>query len=75
MASCGPSTRCMTSNRPTQYCTVIWCPDCTGVDFEGCFDGGIERLGPFATREAAKAAGDKYTRDGIWQFDIEEVDY
>jgi hypothetical protein len=56
-----------------KYIAVVWCPDCNGVDFQGCFDGGVERHGPFATREEAERAGEEATRDSIWRYDIEEA--
>ena len=54
------------------YRVVVWCPDCNGVDFEGCFDGGVERHGPFATREEAERAGEGAVGDSIWAYEITE---
>ena len=52
----------------------IWCPDCTGEDSQGCFDGETvfceEIVG---TREAAVDAGLKFISDGIWRVMIHEV--
>lgn len=54
------------------YYAVVWCPDCNGVDSEGCFDGGVERLGPFRTREEAEREGSALASKSIWRYDVEE---
>lgn len=56
----------------TRYYAVVWCPDCNGVDFQGCFDGSVERLGPFDTREEADRAGQEMVGDNIWKFEVED---
>ena len=57
----------------------VWCPDCCGEDYQGCFEGGSELLTDdiltgkprvFATREEAEAAGDAEVRNTIWKFDV-----
>lgn len=53
------------------YYAVVWCPDCNGVDFEGCFDGGVERLGPFESGEAADRAGAEMAAQSIWRYEVE----
>jgi hypothetical protein len=54
------------------YYTVVWCPDCNGIDFQGCFDGDVERLGPFSTRDEADRAGRDLTTGSIWRYDVED---
>lgn len=56
-----------------KYYAVIWCPDCNGVNFYGCFDGGVERLGPFNTYAEAELAGVEFSALSIWKYEIEEV--
>lgn len=56
------------------FYAVVWCSDCNGVDFEGCFDGDVERHGPFDTSAAADEVG-KSVADmcpGIWKYEVEE---
>lgn len=55
------------------YYAIIWCPDCNGVDFEGCFDGGVEMLGPFTTYEEADLVGAEYAALSIWKYVVEEA--
>lgn len=43
----------------------VWCPDCTGEDFQGCFDGGSEEEW-FKTAEAAIQTADETCHDVIW---------
>lgn len=57
------------------YRVLVWCPDCTGTDDLGCFGGDSEFLDEvFDTREEAVAAGERVVRDGIWRYDVEEVE-
>ena len=51
---------------------TVWCPDCTGQDFDGCFDGGVETK-EFPSREDAERAGDAATRDCIWEYEVEAL--
>jgi hypothetical protein len=51
---------------------IVWCPDCTGQDPMGCFDGGTETHGPFQTEQEARTAGDKAIHDSIYRYDIEQ---
>lgn len=62
----------------------LWCSDCTGVDPQGCYDGGTELLREgrtFATLRAAVDAGYEETKDGApRKFDVidsddEEIDF
>ncbi len=55
-----------------KYRCVIWCPDCTGEDPQGCFDGGSD-IEVFDTKEEAIAYGEKCTAQSIWRYDTEEV--
>ena len=53
----------------------VWCPDCSGVDYQGCFDG-FDYLSEetFATYEEADKAGDEYTKKWIWEYEVTEAD-
>ncbi len=69
------------------YRVRVWCPDCCGEDFQGCFEGGSEVLHEmkveggkftypdllFPTKAEAEKAGGDYTSHSIWQYEIEEV--
>jgi hypothetical protein len=57
-----------------KYYAIVWCPDCNGVDFDGCFDGGVERLGPFESPVEANEAGAELASQSIWKYEIEEVE-
>ena len=60
-------------DQPTKFRVRIYCPDCTGEDMGGCFDGGTKLLDDiFETREQAEKAGDEYVDDSIWNYEIEE---
>jgi hypothetical protein len=60
--------------RPDQWIAIVWCPDCNGQDPEGCFDGDVERLGPFPTREEAERDGNLLARQGgIWLYEVERA--
>jgi hypothetical protein len=55
----------------------LWCPDCCGEDFQGCFEGGTEILSDrdgepniFATRETAEEIGELEVYDTIWKFEV-----
>lgn len=64
------------------YFVRLSCPDCTGEDPQGCFDGGTElidekisgkwRPKPFATIAEALAAGYDAIDDSIYRFEIED---
>lgn len=65
-----------------KYRVRIFCPDCTGDDYQGCFDGGTELLcgpgiddGPieFDTKEEAESAGADECAKSIWKFEIEVI--
>jgi hypothetical protein len=66
--------RTLDSIKPVKYNAVIWCPDCNGVNFQGCFDGGVERLGPFDTYEEADLVGSEFAGLSIWRYEVEEVE-
>jgi len=52
----------------------VWCPDCCGLDPEGCFGGGEEESEEtFATRQEAEAAAEAFCRDSIWEFEVFET--
>jgi hypothetical protein len=53
------------------FYAIVWCPDCNGVDFEGCFDGGVEEFGPFDTHEEADKEGARMAVS-IWIYRVEE---
>lgn len=56
-----------------RYRVRVWCPDCTGVDFQGCFEGGDDLSEEtYATHEEAEAAGHESVRHSIYEFDVEE---
>lgn len=52
----------------------LWCPDCTGVDPDGCFEGGTELSeDTFETeQEAVAAAITACYDDSIWRYEIEK---
>jgi hypothetical protein len=61
------------------FVVEVWCPDCNGEDYQGCFDGTYEVLADdfhpygrrvFATHEEAEAAGNEYVKNTIWRFDV-----
>jgi hypothetical protein len=54
------------------FVAIVWCPDCNGVDFDGCFDGDLEKLGPFATSDEAAQAAKKLINGSIWVYKVEE---
>lgn len=57
-----------------KYRYRLWCPDCLGEDFQGCFDGRVkddEEL--FDTHEEALDAGYDATSRTIWEFEVVEV--
>lgn len=56
---------------PDIFYAVVWCPDCNGIDFEECFDGDVERLGPFDTHEEADRAGAEMASQSIWKYRVE----
>ena len=58
-----------------KFVAVVWCTDCNGVDFQGCFDGGVERLEQSDTPEEAEQAAISYI-DGqsLWKYEIEIVE-
>lgn len=55
-----------------KFFAVVWCPDCNGIDSQGCFDGDVERLGPFDTWDEANAAGRDLAANSIWLYGVEE---
>ena len=67
------------------YCVRLYCRDCTGTDFQGCFGGGTGWLyadknihapiALFDDMDAAKDAGWNATDDaGPWEFEIVDLD-
>ena len=69
------------------YRVEIYCTDCTGIDYMGCFDGGtrflLEKKSPdaalkfveFDTIEAAEKRGwDEVMDCSPWQFYIRDED-
>jgi hypothetical protein len=53
-----------------KYKVIITCPDCTGVDFQGCGDGYPWELDEtFDTIEEANDAGDEATGD-TWEYEV-----
>ncbi len=54
-----------------KYFYRIWCPDCRGEDYEGCFGGGIEtNHTPYDTPQEAAAAGQNDARGSIYEYDV-----
>jgi hypothetical protein len=54
------------------YLYRVWCPDCTGQDFQGCFQGGTEvSEHAYPDEGAAVAAARKRIGDTIYRFRIE----
>ena len=57
----------------TKYIAIISCKDCTGIDKQGCFDGGTTTLGPFDTKEEAEDKAIKFIDGcGPWEYKIIE---
>ena len=72
----------------TRYRVWLFCHDCTGVDYQGCFGGGSEERFldadgnsdsedhgiPIESLEVAEKIGWQSVRDcGPWHFEVEEV--
>lgn len=56
-----------------RYRIRLSCHDCTGQDFQGCFDGGTELVDEtFETVEAANAYAESKDWSGPWEWEIEE---
>ncbi len=53
-----------------KYYYQLWCPDCRGEDYQGCFGGGTETIGPYDTPQEANKAGWNDTLDGIWEYQV-----
>ena len=54
-----------------KYYYRLWCPDCCGQDYEGCFDGRIETSPtPYNTPQEANEAGQNETRGFIWKYEV-----
>lgn len=71
-----------------RYRVFIYCRDCSGEDYQGCFDGGSEEVFldtdgsvtsddiglKIETREDAERLGDIAVRPcGQWSYEIEET--
>lgn len=54
----------------------IYCADCTGEDFQGCFEGSSEQLPErYETKEAAELAAIEYLNKadcGPWRSQVHE---
>lgn len=52
----------------------IWCDDCLGEDYQGCFDGLVETSeDSFATEAEAEAAAEKHVgQQGLWEYQVFE---
>ena len=71
------------------YVVAVWCPDCVGEDFDGCFGGGVEYLVKcvgdgfitdgrseahiFLSVSDAEAAAKQFVGDSIWDYRVEEA--
>jgi hypothetical protein len=53
-----------------KFFVYIWCPDCNGIDPDGCFGGEHERCGPFDTYDEAKDAAIAEVGETIWKYEI-----
>ncbi len=51
---------------------VVSCPDCSGEDPMGCFEGGVS-CETFDTREEAEEWAENLVGDSIWQYKIYEL--
>lgn len=54
-----------------KYTVLVWCEECTGEDYEGCFDGSTMTLGPFNSEKEAEEAAEKYIKSSIWKYEIQ----
>jgi len=55
-----------------KYLLSIWCRDCCGEDFQGCFDGGAENS-EYDTLIEAKDVADNALKIGVpWEYKILE---
>jgi hypothetical protein len=63
-------TRCNSLEALPPFSVEVWCPDCTGIDPLGCFDGGCEKSGPYESYAKAVDAAHSLTDDSIWRFSI-----
>lgn len=54
----------------SNYFVVVSCPDCTGIDFQGCFGGQLEELGPFFSARDAEDAAEEFVFDSNWEYEI-----
>jgi hypothetical protein len=52
------------------YRVLVTCPDCTGSDGHGCFDGETRVLGPFETRREAEDTGEHFVSGTIWSYEV-----
>lgn len=58
-----------------RYHYRLWCSDCCGEDYRGCFDGGTETDGtPYDTPQEANKAGWEATLRNIWEYDVVDED-
>lgn len=57
------------------YRLLLWCRDCNGYDFQGCFDGGSElQEEVYPTITEAIKAGYKETDGPPWEFEIQDLE-
>ena len=62
---------CEDGKTTMKYRYRLSCPDCTGIDPQGCFDGSAHTDDElFDTPELAIEAGCKATHDVIWEFEV-----
>lgn len=63
--------KCPIHKRSLTYRLHVWCKDCRGEDFQGCFGGG-EDTDDFCSYENAERAGEFWTEDSIYEYSIDE---
>ncbi len=53
-----------------RYYLRVWCRDCFGVDYQGCFNGGDE-IREYATQEDRDADIRAIEKDGVpWEVEM-----
>lgn len=54
-----------------RYVCEVYCPDCTGKDEQGCFEGGAV-IKTFSSARTADDYGVLMTFDSVWEYKVYE---